>query len=1347
MRAAPRFRSRFVIFCCLTFCSLVATSASVGAGAGNGPSFSSPPTLDRAIPGKTASVVASPSGASPIVLTCQWQQAGSAARPAAWVDIDGATQCSDYLIPAELRGVWIRAAVTATNRDGSNNAATRAYRVGGDLIAYGSFDLHKIDTKARGPVTSLSGIKDNGRISPDGQMVAFERSANRLVPTDIWVVASDDSWQKQLTETGVAESYPTFSPDGNFIAYQAATSNGREIKTISLRSLDTVTLVSDSKIAHDKGPSLPVWSRTGDWIYFVAKNSQPFIKKRPRINGTPVGPFSYQKGSDGGPCPYNATASDWWQERYCWYVQEVWKVNAVSGVVSQVTDTPPPANEDDWSWVLKKRGIGPLRLRLSGSQLDYWNTTDGVWTVVDLSTGAETHGSMTTTYWWVWREDGEKIFKECPDYKICISYPDGSEQSVWASGVNNDVEDYGYLDPNPTRRPPGERKQLVIDVIVPPDANGQVPPEPAEGEPYRPWQGDEVAVVVSGEPNALPASTTVNLHWGQRDGYLGEDLTAITDSEGRANFSIDIGDETQYDLTASVEDPANIEDATALIEARRLPLVFLPGSQGSYLGLGDLQIWPNIDEIIWDDDDDSLNMLQMDADGKSIAPLNLMPGLGFDGIIGKLDISMYPDEHFYDPAMTFLTDYGYPYISNNTFDDSQRVFPLAYDWRASASHNATVLSEKIATISSLTGAPRVTVIAHSQGGLVLRAALANETTVSKIHRAATLGTPYLGAPKFMTIAKLGWPCLREIAGYCLINQDRARTLSVNFPGSNDLLPSKAYVSTARRSPVLIDSGLADWPGVPGTGFLDELEYQSFLGWVTDRIYPANLHLTSQALDSHSSLDPQNTGKVLRIVGSQKGTIGSAYLWSENAKECYGTWPFKVCKKVRKISSMPIWVDGDGTVPLDSAIGLARDGLVEVYAGVSHMAIASDAAPLVSAMLYLRFGHNPAYYPRMNTLRATTAGLDADQSVDLRGTEVQVLGKAKGRILNSQGEILGTPLAGDPEEVETFASDAFVDTGSGLSYFLDTAGDYQGKWIAREDGDIVLRQNANLNGTITSTMVSMPFHVAKDATFSLMLPVAGELLPATIEIDDDSDGLVDRTVSFSDPVSGDAASDRTPPTLEIDVKRVRTWNGAVAKVTVEAADGESGIAGIEYRIPETGVKGIYTTPITVADEGEIFVRAVDKAGNWSDEEMASLDDHPDSANLVEHFREANFRTQGRIGYDGDVDLFGLKARDARYSLKLTWGRHLDYDLRVFDASGELVATGVRKGRHSEKIKIKLEPGNYYIAVSAKAGELDKRRPYRLNVSRDRSTKHGSKRCSFRTPGRNHGFSGSHRCLAR
>ncbi|MGA5300512.1 cupredoxin domain-containing protein [Nucisporomicrobium flavum] len=108
---------------------------------------------------------------------------------------------------------------------------------------------------------------------------------------------------------------------------------------------------------------------------------------------------------------------------------------------------------------------------------------------------------------------------------------------------------------------------------------------------------------------------------------------------------------------------------------------------------------------------------------------------------------------------------------------------------------------------------------------------------------------------------------------------------------------------------------------------------------------------------------------------------------------------------------------------------------------------------------------------------------------------------------------------------------------------------------------------------------------------------------------DKAGNVSETGSVTFRVVEPPQGDTTPPSVSGQVSGSRDASGnyiGTATVTINASDGGSGIARIEYNV-DGGAFTAYTNPVVIDDEGAHMVhfRATDVAGNTSAEQMVSF----------------------------------------------------------------------------------------------------------------------------------------------
>ena len=99
--------------------------------------------------------------------------------------------------------------------------------------------------------------------SPDGNRIAFQ--STRSGSDEIWVSDSDGSDAVQLTSFGIRyTTTPHWSPDGKLIAFDSPA--GCEANLYTVDPHGSVPTKLDVDI---RGNNLPSWSHDGKWIYFV----------------------------------------------------------------------------------------------------------------------------------------------------------------------------------------------------------------------------------------------------------------------------------------------------------------------------------------------------------------------------------------------------------------------------------------------------------------------------------------------------------------------------------------------------------------------------------------------------------------------------------------------------------------------------------------------------------------------------------------------------------------------------------------------------------------------------------------------------------------------------------------------------------------------------------------------------------------------------------------------------------------------------------------------------------------------------------------------------------------------
>jgi pimeloyl-ACP methyl ester carboxylesterase len=299
---------------------------------------------------------------------------------------------------------------------------------------------------------------------------------------------------------------------------------------------------------------------------------------------------------------------------------------------------------------------------------------------------------------------------------------------------------------------------------------------------------------------------------------------------------------------------APLAQAAARAVAADAPVVLiLPGIMGTQLGRSNPAPWPP-------------NLLWLDP---------------FDIIAGRLAELRLP------AAQPLLTLGAIPYsylglmLSLRVAGLDARNFE--YDWRHSVQQSGRALAAAIAALP-----PRpVMIVAHSMGGLVIRAALRDAACNGRVSRIITLGTPHAGAIGPAQALRGVYPTVRRLAALDHMHtaEQLAGEVFAGFPSLHEMLPE----------------GLLDPGGWPRYGLVPR---------------PAMLRAAAECISQLAPVDSRFT--CIAGLGQRTATA---------------------CSRSEHELSYEITSGGDGTVPMTSAVPA---GAASRYCRCEHSELPRDA---------------------------------------------------------------------------------------------------------------------------------------------------------------------------------------------------------------------------------------------------------------------------------------------------------------------------------------------------------------------------------------------------------------------
>lgn len=284
----------------------------------------------------------------------------------------------------------------------------------------------------------------------------------------------------------------------------------------------------------------------------------------------------------------------------------------------------------------------------------------------------------------------------------------------------------------------------------------------------------------------------------------------------------------------------------------------------------------------------------------------------------------------------------------------------AYDWRQDVQdivdngtkyqNNTVLLVDTLQSLVDSSKNGKVTIIAHSNGGLIAKALLkklqddkiaGRNNLIDSVDVLILVAVPEIGTASAVPAILHGYD--QSILGGWLMDKVHARELGRNMLGAFGLLPSKEYINKISISPVtFVDTAIPSNATTKLVQAFDNAidsyaEYKSFLFGGEGRADPASIQtnlpislsqsLFSQAESLHDNIDaftPPASLRVIEIAGWGLDTIASFEYYPVCETSSSLNCTFTLDERPRFTS------DGDKTVVAPSAQYMSSMGGAEKY---------------------------------------------------------------------------------------------------------------------------------------------------------------------------------------------------------------------------------------------------------------------------------------------------------------------------------------------------------------------------------------------------------------------------------
>jgi pimeloyl-ACP methyl ester carboxylesterase len=381
-------------------------------------------------------------------------------------------------------------------------------------------------------------------------------------------------------------------------------------------------------------------------------------------------------------------------------------------------------------------------------------------------------------------------------------------------------------------------------------------------------------------------------------------------------------------------------------------VLFIPGTLTSRLYMKNFD---GSERDLWEPGSDlDIPLLAMNTDGtseQSIYTRDIIDQMYSDNPFyhGAMHAALGKDTDVYGTFETFMDGL----VADHTIKE-WRAYP--YDWRydvrdivtdgtlvgtATTSPTRVRLQDVVQELASSSPTGKVTIIAHSNGGLIAKGLaidLANKNELGLIDKIILVGVPQFGTPKSITDLLHGDE-FTQIGGL-LMYSDTVRDTEATLPGAYDLIPSPDYFSHISDPVASFDTlqPAAQFRNAIGAIINSFSQLSDFL---TDTFHldggagllgstktpiPLSSLLIAKARATHDALDawiPPAGVSLTTIVGSGNLTPYEETYTGTNGLNCDRTSFFVpiACSLLPQLEPVELFsTAGDDTVVAESAIG-------------------------------------------------------------------------------------------------------------------------------------------------------------------------------------------------------------------------------------------------------------------------------------------------------------------------------------------------------------------------------------------------------------------------------------------